>query len=255
LIRHVMGETNDTLETRGVRVFFEGVKALDGVDLVLRPREILGLIGPNGAGKTTLVNVLTGFQAPTAGGVRLSGSDITTLSPQRRARLGLGRTFQSVRLFPNLSVFENIEAAAIGTGLRRRPARELAWRLLETMTLERRARDKAGTLPHGDERRLGIARALATRPRFLLLDEPSAGLDDRESDELMRTIGQIRGEVGCGVLVIEHDMRLVMQLCERIHVLDFGRTISVGSPEQVRADPTVVTAYLGARTRRARARR
>ena len=248
-------ETNDTLESRGVRVHFEGVKALDGVDLVLRRREILGLIGPNGAGKTTLVNVLTGFQAPGEGAVLLAARDITALSPHKRARLGLARTFQSVRAFPNVSVFENTEAGAIGTGLRRRQARQLAWQLLEMMGLEQRASEKAGALPHGDERRLGIARALAMRPRFLLLDEPSAGLDARESDELMATIAQIRDELGCGVLVIEHDMRLVMELCERIQVLDFGKTLSVGSPEAVRADPTVISAYLGAKTRRARAGR
>jgi branched-chain amino acid transport system ATP-binding protein len=244
-----------TLETRELRVHFEGVKALDGVDLALRPGEILGLIGPNGAGKTTLVNVITGFQPPTTGAIVLDGRELTKLPAHRRARLGLARTFQSVRLFEGLTVLQNVEVSALGAGLSRREARARAHELLDLLGLAERAHEQAGSLPQGDERRLGIARALAARPTFLLLDEPAAGLDEAESDTLMRTIARIRDEAGCGVLVIEHDMRLIMRLCERIQVLDYGKTISVGTPDEVRADPKVITAYLGEPTRRNRARR
>ena len=243
------------LETRGVRVHFEGVKALDEVDLALHPGEILGLIGPNGAGKTTLVNVLTGFQRPSAGAIVLDGRDVTKLPAHRRARLGLARTFQSVRLFDGLTVLENVEVGGLGVGLPRRLARSRAHELLALLRLAERSEEKAGSLPHGDERRLGIARALAMEPTFLLLDEPSAGLDEKETDVLMATIGRIRDEAGCGVLVIEHDMRLIMGLCERIQVLDHGKTIRVGTPDEVRADPAVITAYLGEPARRHRARR
>lgn len=237
----------ESLETRGVRVYFEGVKALDGVDLVLRRGEILGLIGPNGAGKTTLVNVLTGFQPPDDGAILLDGRDVTRLRVHRRARLGLARTFQSVRLFAGLTVFQNVEVAAIGGDRSKREVRKRVWRLLALMGLDDRSAVKAGSLPHGDERRLGIARALAMQPRFLLLDEPSAGLDEVESDELMTSISRIRDETGCGVLVIEHDMRLIMGLCERVQVLDRGQTISIGTPLEVRGDAKVIAAYLGAK--------
>ncbi len=237
----------DLLEARGLTVHFGGVRAVDGVDLALRKGEILGLIGPNGAGKTTLVNALSGFQKPTAGTVLMNGKNVTGLSPHRLARRGLARTFQSVRLFPGLTVLENVELGGVGVGMRRPAARKWARELLERLKLD----DKAGLygvgLPHGLERRLGIVRALAAKPSFLMLDEPAAGLNEQESDELVGSLALIRDDFSCALVVIEHDMRLIMRLCERIQVLDHGKTISIGSPSEVRRDPAVLTAYLGRR--------
>jgi branched-chain amino acid transport system ATP-binding protein len=234
-----------TFAGRGIAVHFEGVKALDGVDMELRQGEILGLIGPNGAGKTTLVNALTGFQAPSAGTVTLSGKEVTDWPPHRRARAGLARTFQNGRSFPDLTVFENVEVGAVGLGVRRSEARSRARQALESVSLSARAEMVAGSLPSGEERRLQVARALAMRPQFLLLDEPAAGLNESESDELGTTISGLPERLGCGVLVIEHDMRVIMGICHRILVLDYGLAISLGTPEQVRADPAVIAAYLG----------
>jgi branched-chain amino acid transport system ATP-binding protein len=218
---------------------------VDGVDLTLRKSEILGLIGPNGAGKTTLVNALSGFQRPSSGSVALDGRDVTGWSPNRLARQGLARTFQSVRLFHGLTVAENVELGGVGVGTTRRAARRHATELLERLGLADKADMLAAGLPHGLERRLGIVRSLATRPAFLLLDEPAAGLNEQESDELVQTLTTIRDDFLCGLVVIEHDMRLIMRLCERIQVLDHGKTIAVGAPAEVRADPAVLTAYLG----------
>ena len=235
----------ETLNARSVEVHFEGLAALDGVDFEFRRGEILGLIGPNGAGKTTLVNVLSGFQQPTHGSVYLGDVAVTHLAPNQRAARGIARTFQSVRIFGGLSVLENVESGAVGVGASRRAARNLAWELLEFMDLRSIADRPANSLSHGHERRVGLLRTLATRPSFLLLDEPAAGLDETESDALVATIVEIRRRFGCGVLVIEHDMRLIMGVCERIQVLNHGRVISVGTPEAVRRDKTVITAYLG----------
>ena len=242
-------DANDTelLQARGLKVHFGGVHAVDGVDLVLKKGEILGLIGPNGAGKTTLVNALSGFQKPTAGTVLMNGHDVTGLSPHKLARRGLARTFQSVRLFPGLTVLENVELGGVGVGMRRPAARKWARELLERLKLD----DMAGLygigLPHGLERRLGIVRALAAKPTFLMLDEPAAGLNEQESDELVDSLALIRDDFSCALVVIEHDMRLIMRLCERIQVIDYGKTISIGTPAQVRSDPAVLTAYLGRR--------
>jgi branched-chain amino acid transport system ATP-binding protein len=235
----------ERLEAREVRVHFEGVKALDGIDLVLERGELLGVIGPNGAGKTTLVNTLTGFQRPTSGQVLVGDTDVTGRRPEHLSKLGVGRTFQGLRMFRRLTVFENVEAAAVGAGLRRRAARERAAELLDRAGLSDRARQYPGSLPLGIERMLGIVRALATEPRFLLLDEPAAGMDESETDELLERIAAIRTDFSCGVLVIEHDMRLIMRLCERIQVLNYGQTLAVGTPEVVRTDPAVIAAYLG----------
>ena len=238
----------ELLEARDLRVHFGGVRAVDGVDLRLRKGEILGLIGPNGAGKTTVVNALSGFQKPTGGRVLLGGRDVTGWSPHRLARLGLARTFQAVRLFPDLTVLENVELGGVGVGMRRAAARRWARELLERLGLEDKTSLYGKGLPHGLERRLGIVRALAARPSFLLLDEPAAGLNERESDELVDALTLIRDDFSCALVVIEHDMRLIMRLCERIQVLDYGRTISVGTPAEVRRDPAVLTAYLGRRS-------
>ena len=213
----------ELLEARGLKVHFGGVHAVDGVDLVLRKGEILGLIGPNGAGKTTLVNALSGFQKPTAGTVLMNGQDVTGLSPHRLARRGLARTFQSVRLFPGLTVLENVELGGVGVGMRRPAARKWARELLERLKLDDMAGLYGTGLPHGLERRLGIVRALAAKPTFLLLDEPAAGLNEQESDELVGSLTLIRDDFSCALLVIEHDMRLIMRLCERIQVSTTAR--------------------------------
>jgi branched-chain amino acid transport system ATP-binding protein len=207
----------------------------------------MGLIGPNGAGKTTFMNAVSGFVELTSGRVALNGNDVTGWSPQRLVANGLVRTFQDVATFPSLSVFENIELGALGAGLSRRAARARASQLIESLGLQRVARLRASALPHGEERRVGIARALAVGPRFLLLDEPAAGLDDAESLALTDTIAKLRDELGCGVLLVEHDMRIIFRVCERIQVLDYGKSIAVGSPEEIRSDRRVIAAYLGAK--------
>jgi ABC-type branched-subunit amino acid transport system ATPase component len=233
------------LVAQGIRVHFEGVKAVDGVDLTLEQGQIMGLIGPNGAGKTTFMNAVSGFVTLTAGTVKLHGVDMTDSPPHRLVASGLVRTFQDVATFPGLSVFENVELGALGAGLGRRAARQRAWELIEGLGLRHVARLPASALPHGDERRVGIARAVAVSPKFLLLDEPAAGLDDAESRALTDSIARLRDQLGCGVLLVEHDMRIIFRVCERIQVLDYGKTIAVGTPEEIRTDRRVVVAYLG----------
>ena len=213
--------------------------------LELHRHEVVGLIGPNGAGKTTLVNVLTGFAFPSAGTVELEGRDITSWSPHRRGRIGLARTFQHSRSFSGLSVRENVEVAALGSGARPREARRRADRLLELLGLEAGAAKPAGDLPHGDERKLGVARALATEPRFLLLDEPAAGLPEAEVPDFAEVVRSVRDDHEAGVLLIDHNMALVMDVCDRIQVLDQGRTLAEGAPAEIRANLDVTAAYLG----------
>jgi branched-chain amino acid transport system ATP-binding protein len=239
------GVPGDGLKAKDIRVYFSGVRALDGVDLALGENEILGLIGPNGAGKTTLVNVLSGFQRPTSGRFFIGGRDVSRWTPHRLARIGLARTFQNTRLFGSLTVLENVQLGGLGVKVSPREARVAAWDLLDSMDLTGKADVPAGSLPYGDERRLAIVRALASRPRLLLLDEPAAGLNESESSQLVHGLLAIRDRTGCGLLVIEHDMGVIMRLCERIQVLDYGRTISLGTPAEVRSDPAVLAAYLG----------
>ena len=234
-----------SLDVEGVTVDFQGLRAIEKVSLSLAPGEILGLIGPNGAGKTTLVNVLTGFQPPTEGRVRLAGTDITLWPAFKRSRAGLARTFQSVLLFKGLSVMENIEAGAVAVGLDREAARKRALDILEWLGLGAVGARVAGTLPFGSERRVGIGRAIAMRPAFLLMDEPAAGLNNSECTGLEQVIRRVREEIGCGILLIEHRMPLVFSLCDRIHVLEQGRSIAAGTPAAIRADPRVRQAYLG----------
>ena len=219
--------------------------ALRDVTLELRRHEVLGLIGPNGAGKTTLVNVLSGFDFPSPGAVELEGRDITSWSPHRRGRSGLARTFQHSRSFAALTVRENVEVAALGSGTRPRAARRRAARLLELLGLEERRAQAAGSLAHGDERKLGVARALASEPRYLLLDEPAAGLPEAEVPEFAAVVRAVRDEHAAGVLLIDHNMALVMDVCDRIQVLDQGRTLAEGAPGEIRANLDVAAAYLG----------
>ncbi len=221
------------------------MRALREVTLELHRHEIVGLIGPNGAGKTTLVNVLSGFDFPSTGSVELSGSDVTSWSPHRRGRAGLARTFQHSRSFAGLSVRENVEVAALGSGAGPREAHRRADMLLGLVGLDRREQQPAGSLAHGDERKLGVARALATEPRFLLLDEPAAGLPEGEVPEFAAVVRSVRDDHEAGVLLIDHNMALVMAVCDRIQVLDQGRTLAEGTPAEVRRNLDVTAAYLG----------
>lgn len=235
------------LRTEGLTKHFDGIAALTAVTLRLEEGEVVGLIGPNGSGKTTLLNVVTGVFPPTEGRVLVDDRPISGWPPHRVARLRIGRTFQNVRLFPQLTVLENVEVAVVAGGSSRRDARDRARALLRDVGLEGTADTPGGSLAYGDQRRLEIARALGVRPRFLLLDEPGAGLNEAEGDELLRTIREIRDRTGAGVLVVDHSMRLILRLCERIHVLDDGRTLFEGTPKEVRDSPQVAEAYLGER--------
>ena len=239
------GGAKPTLQATDIAVRFGGLTAVDGVTLNLSADEVLGLIGPNGAGKTTFVNVVTGFQRPSRGQVRIGDTDITGFPAHRVARTGLARTFQAVRLFRDLTVLENLEAAAVGMGCSREKARARARDILAWMHFAHKAGHRADSLPYGEERRVGIARVLAMAPKFVLLDEPAAGLADAECEDLMGLIRRMPGEHGCGVLLIEHNMRVVMGVCDRIHVIDGGRTIAEGTPDEIRNHPDVLRAYLG----------
>ncbi len=226
---------------------FAGLRAVDDVSLTVRPGEILGLIGPNGSGKTTTINLLTGLLRITSGTVALGGTEMTGWPAHRRAHAGLARTFQVVKLFKDFTVRENIEVAAISAGgVSRREAGKRAEAALAQIGIAHLADVPARILPQGEERRVEIARALATSPAFLLLDEPGAGLNDAEIEVLLPTLERIRNETGCGILIVDHDMRLIMGLCDRLQVLNYGRTIAAGPPEAVRRDPAVIEAYLGA---------
>jgi branched-chain amino acid transport system ATP-binding protein len=233
------------LEARAVTVRFGGLLAIDDVSLTLARGEILGLIGPNGAGKTTLVNVLSGFQRPASGTIVVGGTDCTRLPSRRFPAAGVVRTFQAVRLFRSLTVSENVETAYVASGLGRIEARRRAAEMLEQLGLRGRASRPASSLSYGEERRVGLARALACDPKFLLLDEPAAGLAPAEAEELREVILGIRTRYDCGLIVIEHNVALILNLCDRIHVLDSGRTIASGAPAAISADANVRRAYMG----------
>jgi len=234
-----------TLRASSVSRSYAGVHALREVTLELHRHEVVGLIGPNGAGKSTLVNVLSGFDFPTSGTVELEGRDVTGWSAHRRGRVGLARTFQHSRSFRSLPVRENVEVAALGVGARARDARRRADELLELLGLRGLADVPAGTLAHGDERRLGVARALATEPRFVLMDEPAAGLPEAEVPEFAAVVRSVCDDHDAGVLLIDHNMALVMEVCDRLQVLDQGRTLAEGTPGEIRANLDVTAAYLG----------
>lgn len=233
-----------SLRASSVSRSFAGVEALRDVSLELGRGEVLGLIGPNGAGKSTLVNLLSGFDRPTSGRVMLEDTDVTRWTAFRRGRHGLARTFQHSHAFGGLSVRENVEVAALGVGASAREATRRADELLELLGLDRYAGQAASSLPHGDERRLGVARALATEPRFVLMDEPAAGLSEAEIPRFAEAINAIRDR-GAGVLLVDHNVALVLEVCERIHVLDQGTMLAEGTPQEIRADLGVAAAYLG----------
>jgi ABC-type branched-subunit amino acid transport system ATPase component len=225
---------------------FGGVEALRGVSVELSERQIVGLIGPNGSGKTTLLNCISGVFAPTSGRILLDGAPLAVRGGHRVARAGIIRTFQNIRLFGALTALQNVEVGALGAGrVRRAHSREYALEVLEQLGIAGLADRWAGTLSYGDQRRLEVARALAGAPRFLLLDEPAAGMNETESEELRGSIERIRSERNCGILLVEHDLRLIMRLCDTIYVLNEGGVISRGTPDEVRSDPAVIATYIG----------
>ncbi len=239
---------------------FGGLVAVNDFSIAMEPGELVGLIGPNGAGKTTVFNMITGFLTPTHGRVLWRGNNVTRLPAQKITAAGIARTFQNIRLFTDMSVLENVMVpfhhklkssfweAMLGLPRYRREdarVREEAMKCLHELGLEHLASEKAGSLPYGLQRRLEIARALATRPGLLLLDEPAAGMNPLETMEMAALVSELRRKFGLAILLIEHDMKFVMRLCERIKVLDYGVAIAEGSPAEIQANQEVIRAYLG----------
>jgi branched-chain amino acid transport system ATP-binding protein len=250
------------LETRHLGIDFGGLKAVEDFNLTIGKTEIAGLIGPNGAGKTTVFNLLTKVYEPTTGAVLVNGHDMKGMSIVQASRLGLARTFQNIRLFDKMTVEENVRIGLhnqirydMFTGILRLPRywkqekrqHERALELLSIFGMQDLADEVSGSLPYGAQRRLEIVRALATEPKLLLLDEPAAGMNPRETEELMTIIGKIRDQFHIAILLIEHDMSLVMGVCEGICVLNFGRIIAKGTADEIQSNPDVIEAYLGKR--------
>ena len=254
-------DPNTLLSVKSLEKRFGGIRALSEYDVLVRPGELLGLIGPNGAGKTTVFNLLSGVLKPTSGRIFLKGQDVTGLRPDQNARLGIARTFQNIRLFQNLSVTDNIKvafhmrlgkgfwSALLGLPAQRRAERDmdgLAMEHLSQLGLSELKHETAGNLPYGLQRRVEIARALAAGPDLLLLDEPAAGMNPHETEELVAIIRDIHRRLNLAIFLVEHDMSVVMAVSKRIQVLDQGRVLAEGPPEVIRNDPRVIEAYLGA---------
>ena len=248
------------LETRHLGIEFGGLKAVEDFNIAVGPTEICGLIGPNGAGKTTVFNLLTKVYQPTTGTVLINGKDTSGMTTEQANRMGIARTFQNIRLFGNMTVEDNVRIGlhnqikyGMFSGILRLPAfwsgekrqHQKALELLSIFGMQDMADVKAGSLPYGAQRRLEILRALATNPSLLLLDEPAAGMNPHETEELMKTIIRIRDQFQIAVMLIEHDMNLVMGICEGICVLNYGRIIAKGTPEEIQRNPVVIEAYLG----------
>ncbi|MBH1940357.1 ABC transporter ATP-binding protein [Mobilitalea sibirica] len=248
------------LEVKNLGISFGGLRAVDEVNLSIKKGQLFGLIGPNGAGKTTIFNLLTGVYQPTDGTILLDGVSIVGKSTAEISMAGIGRTFQNIRLFKNMSVLDNVKAAlhnhekySLLAGIMRLPLyyskerqmNKTAREILKVFDLDKEENYLASNLPYGKQRKLEIARALATRPKLLLLDEPAAGMNPNETAELMDTIRLIRDKFDITILLIEHDMKLVSGICEQILVLNFGTELANGTPEEVLNDPAVITAYLG----------
>jgi branched-chain amino acid transport system ATP-binding protein len=253
--------TAPVLELRGVTKRFGGLTAVKDVSMTVAAGALYGVIGPNGAGKTTVFNLLTGVYDPTEGEIRLQGRRIDGVAPHQICRLGVARTFQNIRLFADMTVLENVMAARhlrsrqrladalIGTRrhqIEERAMRERAMTLLQMFDLGGQADERATALPYGSQRRLEIARALATDPILLLLDEPAAGMNPQEAIDLMDLIRRVRDEFHLTVLLVEHNMKVVMGICETVQVIDYGEVIAVGTPEDIQRNPDVIRAYLGA---------
>lgn len=251
---------NDFFQLDHLVMQFGGLTAVKDFSIVIEPGELVGLIGPNGAGKTTVFNMITGFLTPTSGTVRWNGRDITGLPPHQVTALGIARTFQNIRLFVDMTVLENVMVsfhhtirskfwkAMVGLPSHKREEARIekeARGFLEELHLAHLTDEKAGALPYGQQRRLEIARALAARPKLLLLDEPAAGMNPQETMELAQLVREIRERHHLTIFLIEHDMKFVMGLCERIKVLDYGITIAEGSPAEIQRHPDVIKAYLG----------
>jgi branched-chain amino acid transport system ATP-binding protein len=248
------------LKVDNLGITFGGLRALDDVRIEIHPNEIIGLIGPNGAGKTTVFNLLTSVYSPSAGSIELEGVSIVGKKSFEIIKHGIARTFQNIRLFKDISVIDNIRIGyhnnaryGVLAGIFRLPAfwreeakmTEAAMELLGLFNMGHLAENRAGSLPYGQQRKLEICRALATQPKLLLLDEPAAGMNPTETKELMETIRFIRDHFGISILLIEHDMSLVMELCERLVVLDYGVIIATGTPDEIKKNPKVIGAYLG----------
>ena len=250
--------TAPVLELRNVTRRFGGVVAVNGLNMLVSEGSITGLIGPNGAGKTTAFNMISGFYTPQEGQLLFRGCDITALPPHKVCELGIARTFQNIRLFGGASALENVMAGChvrrtgqwwmpllFLAGREEKAIRDRATQLIHRLDLDQYLHEKATSLPYGAQRRLEIARALATEPSFLLLDEPAAGMNPQESETLMEFIRHIRDEFNLTILLIEHDMKVVMGVCQHIWVLEYGSLIAEGSAEAVRNNPKVIEAYLG----------